>query len=378
MARLDVGGHLLGFMGLLTKPRTALLVVVLLALTNSISAQFWTTASLSVPRAYPAAASVGDVALFGGGWNGTDASTAVAHFAAVDIFDVTSGTWTTATLSVARWALAATSVGDVALFGGGGQNVYGAASAAVDLYNAKSGTWATATLSVARWALAASSVGDVALFAGGWDTTGDGDGDSDDHDAGHNSTAVDIYHATSGTWTTATLSVPRWFLAATSVGGVALFGGGWNGTHVSAAVDIYHATSGTWTTATLSVARDYLAATSVGDVALFGGGQNATGYASATVDIYHATSGTWTTATLSMARWYLAATSVGDVALFGGGAINASNDASAAVDIYHDITPSSSSSLCLPLPIILTATITLGLVIMISSHISMGQYTQCY
>jgi hypothetical protein len=37
----------------------------------------------------------------------------------------------------------------------------------VDLYNITSGTWSTAQLSVARFNLAATSVGDVAIFAGG-------------------------------------------------------------------------------------------------------------------------------------------------------------------------------------------------------------------
>ena len=44
--------------------------------------------------------------------------------------------------------------------GGGGSN-------AVDLYNYTSGTWSTAQLSVARGYLAATSVGNVAIFAGG-------------------------------------------------------------------------------------------------------------------------------------------------------------------------------------------------------------------
>ena len=39
---------------------------------------------------------------------------------------------------------------------------------AVDLYNSASGTWSTAQLSVARNQLAATSVGNVAIFAGGW------------------------------------------------------------------------------------------------------------------------------------------------------------------------------------------------------------------
>jgi hypothetical protein len=44
-------------------------------------------------------------------------------------------------------------------------------SRAVDLYNGASGTWSTAQLSVARFDLAVTSVGNVALFAGG--LTGD-------------------------------------------------------------------------------------------------------------------------------------------------------------------------------------------------------------
>jgi hypothetical protein len=38
----------------------------------------------------------------------------------------------------------------------------------VDLYNITSGTWSTAQLSVARYRLAATSVGKVAIFAGGY------------------------------------------------------------------------------------------------------------------------------------------------------------------------------------------------------------------
>ncbi len=43
----------------------------------------------------------------------------------------------------------------------------GGFSNAVDLYNTASGTWSTAQLSVARYHLAATSVGNVAFFAGG-------------------------------------------------------------------------------------------------------------------------------------------------------------------------------------------------------------------
>ena len=42
---------------------------------------------------------------------------------------------------------------------------------AVDLYNGASGAWSTAQLSVARTDLAATSVGNVAIFAGGGDAS---------------------------------------------------------------------------------------------------------------------------------------------------------------------------------------------------------------
>jgi hypothetical protein len=43
----------------------------------------------------------------------------------------------------------------------------GGQSNAVDLYNSASGTWSTAQLSVARFWSAGTSVGNVAIFAGG-------------------------------------------------------------------------------------------------------------------------------------------------------------------------------------------------------------------
>ena len=122
------------------------------------------------------------------------------------------------------------------------------------------------------------------------------------------------------TRTTATpLSEARGYLAATSVGNYALFGGGLSGygDTLTATVDAYD-TSLTRTTVTpLSEARYELTATSVGNYALFGGGYGDT--LTAIVDAYD-TSLTRTTPTpLSEARSYLAATTVGNYALFGGG-----------------------------------------------------------
>jgi hypothetical protein len=136
---------------------------------------------------------------------------------------------------------------------------------AVDLYNCASGTWSTAQLSVSRSRLAATSVGNVAIFAGGWTSNCSvalfveglliwlmrvcdcvtfvveacgllffvyvvgrlpshevtaGDGSSD---------AVDLYNGALGTWSTAQLSAARCLFAATYVGNVGIFAGGYTG-----------------------------------------------------------------------------------------------------------------------------------------------------
>ncbi len=74
--------------------------------------------------------SVGNLALFAGG-EGPDSS----YSNVVDIFNASSNTWSSTTLSQARYGLAAT-------------------------------YWTTASLSVARFHLASTSVGNLVFFAG--------------------------------------------------------------------------------------------------------------------------------------------------------------------------------------------------------------------
>ena len=111
-----------------------------------------------------------------------------------------------------------------------------------------------------------------------------------------------------------------------------MFGGGITRSSNSNVVDAYDTSLTRSTPTALSQARSYLAATTVGDYALFGGG---TGY-SAVVDAYD-TSLTRTNPTkLSQARRDFAATTVGNYALFGGGYVGSQSN---VVDAY---TPVSS------------------------------------
>ncbi len=126
-----------------------------------------------------------------------------SYSSAVDIFDVSSGQWRTAALSVARSGLAATSLPNegLAIFAGGG---------VVDIFDVSSGQWRTAALSMARSGLAATSLPNegLAIFAGGQ--------------------TAHIFNVSSGQWRTAALSRVRSSLAATSLPneGLAIFAGG--------------------------------------------------------------------------------------------------------------------------------------------------------
>jgi kelch-like protein 20 len=125
----------------------------------------WSTATLSQLRADLAATSFGNWAFFAGGDNST-VTTIATTFNVIDIFNSTSLGWSTATLSQARKWLAAASTGEIVVFGGGSPDGYSSTNV-VDIYNPTSGSWSTLTLSQARYYLAAASSSNQIVFAGG-------------------------------------------------------------------------------------------------------------------------------------------------------------------------------------------------------------------
>ena len=128
------------------------------------------------------------------------------------------------------------------------------------------------SLSVARYDLAATTVGSYALFGGGYD--------------GSNCySTVDRYISSLAKSTAPSLSVARYDLAATTVESYALFSGGYDGSNCCSAVDAYNSSLTRGIIIDLSVARRSLAATTVGDYALFGGGYDGSSYCS-TLDYY--------------------------------------------------------------------------------------------
>jgi len=297
----------------------------------------WMTSSLSIPRAYLAATSSGNLVFFGGGSNSINVI-GTTVYDRIDIYNVSNGNWSTNALSIARCCLAATSVGDLVIFGGGFDNSSNP-SAVVDMYNVTWNMWWTTTvtnLSVARGCLASTTVAERWVLFGGGASSGS-----------QYSNVVDIYDSINGTWWTSTLSQARGNLAAASFGNLAFFGGGntTGSAQLSGVVDIFDLTTQTWNTTTLSQNRTGLAASSIGNIVAFGGGYMGS-LMTAIVDVYDGTRNIWFTITLSAPRSFLASTSSTNKIFFGGG--DGYTSYAPTVDIFDINTLQSPSSLQIP------------------------------
>jgi autotransporter-associated beta strand protein len=123
----------------------------------------WSTSSLTTTQGFLAATAEGSQIFFGGGVSDTvvngDGDTNV-----VSIYDTSTGQWTAASLSQPRRRLAAATVGPMVFFAGG----YDAdAVSTVDIFDSSTGTWSVANLSQPRGELAAVTAGNQVFFAGG-------------------------------------------------------------------------------------------------------------------------------------------------------------------------------------------------------------------
>ena len=181
-------------------------------------------------RANLAATTVGNYALFGGGARTTTTAT---YYATVDSYNTSLTRTTPTALSQARSYLKATTVGNYALFGGGYSYSSGVGNyyyATVDAYDTSLTRTTPTELSQARSYLAATRVGNYALFGGGYDENY------------VSSSTVDVYDTLLTRTISTSLSQARRQLAATTVGNYALFGGGYSSNY-SNIVDAYRPAS---------------------------------------------------------------------------------------------------------------------------------------
>jgi len=298
----------------------------------------WSTIALSEGRAKIGVAA-GDGLLFCGGGIQFEQP---QNYSIVDKIDVFTGEISVDTLSAPRTELSAVTVGNKVLFAGGveilniPQNpdtpVEMTVHDAVDIYDLTTDTWSTAQLSQARGGMAHAVIGEKAFFAGGY--LGDGTV----------SNVVDIYDASTDTWTTDTLSLARAFYGSgTSQGTKVYFAGGiLPGDAATNLIDIFDTTTNSWSTDTLSAARWGVQAASLGDRVFFSGG--GTGFlegwryaeGSDVVDIYNTISGEWTKHTMAGIRFAHVCASAGNQLLIGAGFTSDFFDLEIRADLFTD------------------------------------------
>lgn len=192
----------------------------------------WSTAELSQARYNIAVASAGNKIFFAGG-----STLSGVISTRVDIYDVAANSWSTAELTQPRANIAAASAGDKILFAGGGDANpwdYNGNSDRVDIYEVSSNTWSTAKLSIPRGGIKAATTGNKILFAGGWSNN-------------QTSDQIDIYDVITNKWSTARLSEAAEVTGATTIGNKVFFVksfGGLGDPIYSKQVDIYDANTG--------------------------------------------------------------------------------------------------------------------------------------
>jgi hypothetical protein len=167
----------------------------------------WSTAdqNLSQPSltTAPTVVGVGNKVLFAGGEIGQLLPSAV-----VDIYDVSTNTWTVSHLSTPGMFFSTATCGNKVFFAGGFENAPGN----VDIYDATTGSWSTASLSAPRYGVTAFSGNNKVYFTGG-------NGPSN---------VIDIYDNATNTWSTSTMQLSRVNHTGVSVNDILYLAGGNN------------------------------------------------------------------------------------------------------------------------------------------------------
>ena len=268
----------------------------------------WSTLStvLSVARAAIITTALSSKIIFFCGYVASSVPSAV-----IDIIDINSNILTSTNSITARYLSSSFTINDqIAMFGLGilGNN---AVTGNVDIYNFTSGVWSTYLLS-ARQASGGISYGQVGYFVGGLFTG-----------LSSSTNLIDVYNHATKTWSYLfDLTPSRGYLSSASIGQILLFAGGYTGSSSTAVVNLYDTVSGIWTTGALSVARLSPAAATINCKAFFAGGNiyGVTTYVNV-IDIYDSSSNSWSvySSTLPNNAWGISGVVLGSTALFVGG-----------------------------------------------------------
>lgn len=247
----------------------------------------WTTTDFPSTRSSYAIGILGNKAYFAGG-----RTVAGEPSKEVNTYNFVTGEWTTAELlSQARNNIRTVTVGQKIFFIGGAINIsLSQLSSVIDVYDATTDTWSTLTLSQARQESSIAVVGNKIIIAGGQPRN--------NLSASLMSKKVDIIDVATNTITTVTdLSTPNYQMTNVVIGDKIIFAGG-----LTNKAEILDLSTGKWQTFTLTTASETLSSLKsarVGNKAFFAGGSVND---AKTVFIYDAIANTWSTYTLPVAQ----------------------------------------------------------------------------
>jgi len=277
-----------------------------------VNAQLIPCGTLSKERVAMTVASVGNKIFFAGG------SLYGRHSSRVDIYDITTQSWSTAELSQGRSQISAIAAGNKIFFAGGEIGDGTLETKTVDIYDASTNTWSVAALSESGRNMAVAAAGNKVFFAGG-------EGGFSASSRLNRAESVDIYDLSSSTWSVAHLSEPRWIgISAVTVDNKVYFAGGMNGFGIGFAtdkIDIYDILSDSWSTSTLYEGKTGFAAISDGDKIFWAGGETGSfqnGHLSCVVEIKDVNAGN-SIAYLSNPGAYQSFLKDGKIVFFAGG-----------------------------------------------------------
>ena len=294
--------------GLTARDTTAVTVQGIVA-RPVVNLQLVSVGNLSEKRYGVAVATVGTKIFFAGGHMGEQDP--LTLYARVDIYDLSTGSWSTTELSEARTGIGAVVAGDKVYFAGGAKgfssNVgWYSSSTRVDIYDVVSNTWSKTELPVPQhffFNQGAAFVSNKLFFAGRQDAAP--------------SNYVYIYDVGGNAWSSVPLSVPRADHALAMVRNKVLIAGGKTAGGNTNRVDVYNASLNSWSQQALSEGRS-LMKTAVWNNKLFFAGGGLQPYSNK-VDIYDGVSQSWTGASLSRAIVLAGAAAAGEKVLFFGG-----------------------------------------------------------
>jgi hypothetical protein len=275
---------------------------------DPVSNTILNSASLSINRNHVSATTAGDKVIFAGGYiyppNTTSQGTYVSR---VDIYNTTSGTWTTAELSTPRILNAGTcTLGNKVFFAGGlsGPNL---TTSRIDIYDWVTNSWTQRELSQPGAHLAVIVQGKI------WFIT-------------PNSTLIDVYDGATGNWNTMNLSSPVFGNPVTStyyckplqIGNKIYFTG-------SQQVKVYDLATQLWSAISLSEPKFLVPAVASNGKIVFIGGMTRWYFYSNLMEIYDPATNSWSTRTMNTDLFYESLTSFNNFIYSAGGMADQEN-----------------------------------------------------